>query len=994
MTRPLHVLRPFLRRQWPALVVAAFATVVATAADLANPFPLKFVIDRLFREGHQGRFDVSGGDVALLGAIVGLVLGIALADAVAEYWMDVSLERAGERIVHDLRVATYAQLQRLSLAFHEQQHAGDLATRVTGDVNAVGDLFSDTLGTFVSSGLLLLGMAIVTIVLDPVMALTAFCVTPVLAVVTFRFRGRLRTLSRQQRRKEGEIASTATEALSSMRVIKAFGSEDFEHRRLQRMSEERREFGIEAAEVEGRYGGAVDVLGAVGAALVLSVGVFRVASGHLTPGDLVVVTAYARKVYRPLRQIARQNNKLAKALARAERIADVLAADDVLVDRPDAHRGERATGDLELCDVTFAYSADRSALHDVSLRVPAGTKVAVVGRSGAGKSTLAALVARLYDPSEGRVLLDGRGLRDCSLDWLRDQVAMVLQDTVLFTGDVTENIAYGLAAEPDRVAAAAKAAGAHAFISQLPEGYDTALGPRGLSLSGGERQRIAIARALLRDPPILVLDEPTTGLDAESEAQVLRGLDALMRGRTTILITHSLALARRADHVVVMEDGRIVQEGEPEDLLTAAGTFRTLAAEQGLTERSAAGRGGAVPAVSDPVLPQLPTLLDVDAMAPVLRRSLRVDDEPDVRVRAVRYRAGESVSVHYDVAVGGHWSEAVVTAQPGDGLAVRAARAESVALARQVDGRSPAPFPLAYEDDLDILVQWLPLDLWLPALAETPDGLRRMLRDAGVRVRPADVDVLSYRPRRKVALRIGRHVVKAHGRRDAYVRAEAGLRAGAQMKRVRTPVLEATLPDQLVTVQSLLAGRRPARPEAAAPGAGALLRALHRTRLNRFAPRPAARELDVVAHSFRTAAAVAPWLKGRLEMLLGTLELSRPRDLDACVAHGDFTPRRLVQPRWGELGVTDLDALCVAPPALDLASYAAHVVRGQDGDLDAAEEVLHALVDGYDDEPDGLRWYLATAILRRATLPFRYLDERWPEKVEAMVDAGEAALSR
>ena len=349
----------------------------------------------------------------------------------------------------------------------------------------------------------------------------------------------------------------------------------------------------------------------------LVLGAFRVAAGAITVGDLVVIAQYARQMYRPLSDLAKQSTKVSRAMARAERVAEVLGADEVLEERPGAFARGRARGEVELRDVSFGYEPGRTVLDGMSLRIPAGTRVAVVGASGAGKSTVGALVARFYDPLGGSVLIDGRDARDCSLDWLRDQVGILLQDTVLFSGTVADNIAYGREAPREDLIRAARAADAEHFVTALPGGFDATLGPQGIGLSGGQRQRIGIARVLLRDPPILVLDEPTTGLDAASEAQVMDGLAALMRDRTTILITHSMALARQADRVVVIEAGRIAQQGAPDELLSEPGAFRRLAAEQGLVARR---RRTAPP--PDPAVPALRTLLDPDGVAPILQRSL------------------------------------------------------------------------------------------------------------------------------------------------------------------------------------------------------------------------------------------------------------------------------------------------------------------------------------------------------------------------------------
>ena len=568
-----------------ALGLAAIATVAVVAAYLARPFPLALAVDQVIGDHVSGGFDLTAADWRLLLALAGGVLVIALVNALGSHLAEDKLEDAAERIVHRLRVDTYARLQRLSLAYHERHHTGDLVTRVTGDVNAVGSLFSDSLGGLAQAGMLLAGMLIVSLLIDPLLALTAFAAAPALALTAIRFRPKVRRVAQRQRAAFKELASLSDESISSMRTVKAFGAERYEEERLEAKSEEIMELAREASRIEGRFSGILDTLGAVALALVVVVGVLRVAAGAITAGELIVMYTYARRTDRPLRSIARNAAKASRSLTRAESIAEVLGAEEVVKDRPGAYRGDRATGELELQDVSFDYEPGRPALTEVSLTVPAGQKVALVGRSGAGKSTLAALMARFYDPTSGRVLIDGRDARDCAVAWLREQFGLVLQETILFTGTVAENIAYGLDAVQEKVVDAARAAAAHDFIQALPGGYETPLGPRGVALSGGQRQRIAIARTLLRDPPVLLLDEPTSGLDAVSESEALRGLEALMSGRTTIVITHSPRLARGADRVVVLEDGRLVDDGEPARLLAVDGPFRQMVAERELAPR-------------------------------------------------------------------------------------------------------------------------------------------------------------------------------------------------------------------------------------------------------------------------------------------------------------------------------------------------------------------------------------------------------------------------
>jgi ATP-binding cassette subfamily B protein len=555
----MNVLRPYIVKQWRALLGASIGTVVIALAELAKPWPIALIVDHLIGDRHAP-FDV---DTGFLLAIGGLILAIAVAESAATYFSNLWLQSAGERITHELRVAIYDHLQRLSLAFHQRTHKGDLLTRVTEDVNDMGELFSDTLGEMLQSALLAAGMTIVLLYIDPVLALASLLTAPLLVAVSFVFRRKVRERARKQRRQEGDLASVANEALSAMQVVKAFGGEAHESERIRDKSEQRMGVGVEVARLQARFDGTVGVLRAFATAVVTVFGVIRVSKGELSTGDLIIFVSYTRKASSPMRTFAREAAKLTAALARADRIAEILATDEVIEDKPGAYRGPRANGEIELEHVTFAYAGERPALQDVSLTIPKGSRLALTGESGAGKSTLSALVARFYDPTQGTVRIDGRDARDCSLHWLRDQIAVVLQDTVLFSGTVRDNIAYGTDATDHDIVDAAKAAAAHAFIEQLPDGYDTELGPQGTGLSGGQRQRIGIARTLLRNPPVIILDEPTTSLDQASEDQVLEGLDRLMRGRTCLLITHSPRLARTADQIIELDHGRIVQTEAP-----------------------------------------------------------------------------------------------------------------------------------------------------------------------------------------------------------------------------------------------------------------------------------------------------------------------------------------------------------------------------------------------------------------------------------------------
>ncbi|MGH9135640.1 MAG: ABC transporter ATP-binding protein, partial [Acidimicrobiales bacterium] len=576
MTAVFRVLWPFTRGRRTAFASGLAGTLLVTASELARPFPLKFVLDRLLAR------DATPVRPAFVVGVAALVVAIALFGAAGTYLAEAGPRRAGEHVVHDLRVAIYAHLQRLSLRYHRRISAGDLVTRLTGDVHAVGELVTESLVKLGGAVLLLAGMLVVGLLLDPILTLAAIAITPLLAVATVVSRRTVKAAARQQRTAEGAIASLATESLTAIDTVKALGNEASEAGRLRGRSEQRRDASVAGVTAESRFAGVVGLLEAVGTAVVLGVGVLRVTAGAISPGDLVVMHSYVRRLYRPLRDLARQTGRVSRSLARGERIAEVLAADETLPERPGAHAGGRSSGHVELRDVHFSYTPGRPALRGLTLDIAPGSTVAIVGTSGAGKSTLAALVGRFYDPDRGAVVLDGHDLRDCSLAWLRTQVGFVLQDTATFSGTVAENIAFGTDATAAQIVTAARVAGADDFVAELPDGYRTDLGAGGANLSGGQRQRLSIARTLLRDPAVVVLDEPTTGLDATSERAVASSIARLLEGRTTILITHALRLARRSDRVIVLDRGRVVDDGRPEDLITGDGAFRRLAVAQGL----------------------------------------------------------------------------------------------------------------------------------------------------------------------------------------------------------------------------------------------------------------------------------------------------------------------------------------------------------------------------------------------------------------------------
>jgi ABC-type multidrug transport system fused ATPase/permease subunit len=919
------------RTHWRALAAALGATTVVVAAQLARPFPLKLVVDQLLLDHGGQEFTVENRDLTLLLAVAVLAVAIALIDMVASSFAVERLRRTGDRVVHDLRAAIYAHLQRLTLAFRERRQTTDVAARVTGDVNAVGDVFREALRPLATSVLLIVGMFAVSLLIDPVLGVVVFTATPLLAWLTSR------------------------------------GRKD---------------------ETAGKH---IDVTGAIATAVVLVAGVYRVASGAMSPGDLIVMHAYVRRLYRLMREISEQRSHLARAMDGGDRIADVLAADDELVEVPGAHRGPRAKGVLDLDGVGFAYDADAIALNGITLHIAAGQHVAVVGRSGAGKSTLAALLARFHDPTSGGVLIDGRDLRNCARDWVRAQVGLVLPDTVMFAGTVAENIAYGSAATAAQVREAATRAAAHTFITQLPHGYDTVLGPGGDGLSASQRQRIAIARTLLRDPPIVLLDEPTAGLDPESETEVLTGLDALVRGRTVVLFTHSMDLARVSERAIVLVKGEVVDDGPPAEVLDRPVPFAPLGARPGPTPAPSRR----APAPSDPALPRLPELLDPEVMTDVLARSLEAGTSaPVVRTHFVLYQPGTSMVVHYDVDIDGLSHGAVAMIARGDELSRWVLEPRNRAMAVQVNGRSPAAMPLAYEPEIDALIQWLPLDLSLPPLAQRPTELRRHLRAAGLDLSTSgwEGEFLDYMPGRRAVLKVDDYVIKVYAAGTHFERAAEGLQAARQWA-VRTPRLLAALDDQHLTAQRFLEGTPPADAAGIAGEAGDVLGALHRSEPNGLMPRTPADHLAAAAEAAQLVSHISPELAGRLERLLAELESTMPDAGAPVPSHGDFHAGQFLRCEDG-LVLVDLDRACAAPAAHDASSFAAHLVKEGRPDLDGARNALEDLLGSYGARPPAMSWYLATAILRRTPTPFRALHEQWPDRVASLVDAAADALVR
>jgi len=573
----------YLRQAKGSLLLAASCMVGLTLSELLKPWPLKIVFDQVLLEeplpsylsSFEGLFE--GGKALPLVMLALAIVLIALSNGAFAYLQVYITSRVGNELVYAIRRRIFAHLQRLSLSFHNRSRSGEHMTKIVTDTNTMKEVFTESALLSTSHLLTFVGMFAIMFALNWELALFVLATfPPLLGTLLYRYRT-AKSLSRRQRKKEEEIANRVGEVMATVPLVQAFGGERHEQERFETESAEYLEESIRVARVEAVANRSVVVIEALGTAAVILYGSFQVLAGQMTPGDLIIFVAYVQTMYKPVRSLARFSTKFSKAAASAERIGEILAVEPEIKDKPSAIEAPDLKGEIVFEDVFFGYGDDNDVLENVSFVVRPGQRVALVGASGAGKSTLVSLVLRLYQPQEGSIYVDGVDIKDYKLKSLRRQIGIVLQDSVLFGATIRENIAYGrLDATDEEIEAAARAANAHDFITRLEDGYDTVLGERGDTLSGGQRQRIAIARAIVRDARILILDEPMTGLDVESEAKIQEALDRLMAGKTSFLITHDLNAVANADLVLVLEGGRVVEQGPHDELLARSDRYRRL----------------------------------------------------------------------------------------------------------------------------------------------------------------------------------------------------------------------------------------------------------------------------------------------------------------------------------------------------------------------------------------------------------------------------------
>jgi ATP-binding cassette, subfamily B, bacterial len=568
------------------LALALLAAIGESISDIAQPWPIKIVLDNvLHHHSTHGNawlnnliLSVAGTDqwaVLRLATLAALV--IAIVGAVCSYAQTSLTTSMGQWVSHDLRLTVYSHVQRLSLAYHDNKRTGDLISRVTSDIDAVRSFLTSRLLDGVIDVLTLIGMIAVMISIDWRFTLVALSVAPVLFGVVYTYTRRIKKASREVRRKEGEMVSVMQEVLSSIRVVKAFAREDYEQHRLEEESLESVETALRARTLKARLTPLVEIIVAIGTSAVLWFGARMVIQGRLSDGSMVVFILYLSKMYKPMQDLSKMTDSYSKAAVGLERIQEVLHTHRSVSDLPGARRAPRFRGGIELENVSFHYDPAVPILRNVSLKIEPGQIAALVGRTGAGKSSLISLIPRFYDPISGVVKIDGQDIRRYAQKSVRQQISLVLQETVLFHVPIWSNIAYG---KPDatrtEILRAAELANAHEFILNMPQGYDTVVGERGVTLSGGQRQRIAIARAVIRNSPILILDEPTTGLDAESEKLVFEALDRLIEGRTAVVIAHRFETIRRSNVIFVVEDGEICERGPHDELIQHDGLYSHL----------------------------------------------------------------------------------------------------------------------------------------------------------------------------------------------------------------------------------------------------------------------------------------------------------------------------------------------------------------------------------------------------------------------------------
>lgn len=559
-----------------------------TLTELVSPWPLKIIFDHIlldkrlpaslgWLEGLLSHGKVSA--VVVLSLVIVLIAGFRGAFG---YLHTFITSRVGYQMVYRLRLELFAHLQQLSLSFHARTRTGELLTKVVSDTSALKDVFAESALNFASHLLTVAGMFCVMFAINWRLGLVALASFPAVCYALFTVYRRIKASARRQREHEGMVASRIHEVLSALHLVRAFAREKHEQERFEKENSHTLEEGVRTARMEAAASRSVEIISAAGLCAVVLFGALQVIGGRMLPGEVLIFTAYLTSMYKPLRTLARISSQYSKAMASAERIAEIFRIEP---ERLDDHHGVKVSGlrgEVVFKNVTFDYGDGKGVLRNVSFAVQAGQRVALVGASGAGKSTIASLLLRFYEPQEGEILIDGVEIRKYERESLRRQIGVVLQDSILFGASISENIAYGKPDATDaEIEAVAREARAHEFIAELPDGYDTIIGERGSTLSGGQRQRLCLARALLRRPSLLLLDEPTSAIDAESSTLIQQTIHRLLNGKTMLMISHQFAGIENFDQILVLKNGEIVERGTHAQLVQQKGYYFELFNYQG-----------------------------------------------------------------------------------------------------------------------------------------------------------------------------------------------------------------------------------------------------------------------------------------------------------------------------------------------------------------------------------------------------------------------------
>ncbi len=561
--RLISYIRPYL----PRLYLAVICIVAAASANLYVPWVIKEVIDQVLAEK----------DMMMLNTIaIGIVI-VYLLRGIFFYGQTYLMAYIGQRVIIDIRQAVYRHLQRLSLSYYEKRQTGTIMSYITNDVAALQNAFVESIIELVTELSILTGSIVMMFYLHWKLSMLTLVTTPLVAYAISVFGKKLRRNSAVVQERVADITSVLQEAISAVRVVKSFVREDYETERFAKENFSNFRAQMKNAQISATLTPVIEFLAALGVTVIIWYGGWEVINGHLTAGALIAFLVYAVNLSNPIKRLSKVYANIQRALAAAERVFSVLDTKPEIQDMPGAMELPAIDGEVAFHKITFEYKPGEPVLSNISLEAKVGQMVAIVGPSGAGKTTIANLIPRFYEPTQGYVSIDGIDIKTVTLDSLRKQIGIVPQETVLFNGSVYDNILYGdLDANYDEVISAAKAANAHNFITEMPDGYDTQIGERGSKLSGGQRQRIAIARAILKNPRVLILDEATSALDTESEKLVQEALDKLMIGRTSFVIAHRLSTILRADLILVMERGKIVERGTHAELLAMGGLYSKL----------------------------------------------------------------------------------------------------------------------------------------------------------------------------------------------------------------------------------------------------------------------------------------------------------------------------------------------------------------------------------------------------------------------------------